>query len=100
MTFPPPPLDMHGAAQALGISRRTLHDVVKGHQNCFEWRGNKRVFYPEHIETLRREMHRCGSKSRGETDGRTSRAQAPMVSALGALSELKILVARKKRGQR
>ena len=42
------PVDMDGAAVALGISRRTLVDIIKRHPH-FERRGARKVFYPEHI---------------------------------------------------
>src|SRR5687768_15633381 len=51
------PLDMWGAAQVLGISKRSLVEVVKRHPH-FERRGNRKVFYPEHVETLR-EVLQC-----------------------------------------
>src|SRR5439155_8251794 len=58
---------MAGAAVVLGISRRTLVDILKTLPH-FEPRGNRKVFYPEHIEALREGITRClGSKQRGET---------------------------------
>ena len=88
------PLGMDDAAKALGISRRTLVDVLK-RLPYFEARGSKKVFYPEHIASLRREMHECACRSNGSTDGRTSPAPAPMVRASDALSKLKTLAARR-----
>src|SRR5687768_15800816 len=53
---------MEGAAIILGISRRTLVDVIKRHPH-FETRGARKIFYPEHIEALRKGIDRCqGSK--------------------------------------
>jgi hypothetical protein len=50
---------MDGAAEALGISRRTLVDAIKD-LPYYELRGRKKVFYPEHIKQLRKGMHECG----------------------------------------
>lgn len=63
------PLDMNGAAEALGVCRRTLTDILSRFP-LFESRGRKKVFYREHIEGLR-EALRCekiGSRS-GEKAG-------------------------------
>jgi hypothetical protein len=46
------PVDMDGAAVLLGISRRFLVDVIGQHKH-YEQRGNRKVFYPEHIARLR-----------------------------------------------
>lgn len=46
------PVDMDEAAILLGISRRFLVDVIAKHQH-YERRGNRKVFYPEHIALLR-----------------------------------------------
>ena len=94
-----PPIDMEQAAAALGISRRTLTDAIKG-LPFFELRGRKKVFYPEHIASLRREMHQCASRSNGLTAGRTFTALDPMASASDALSKLEILAKQRKRGHR
>jgi hypothetical protein len=48
------PLDMAGAARVLGVCKRTLTDMLKAHPH-YEVRGrHKKVFYPAHIELLRR----------------------------------------------
>jgi hypothetical protein len=60
------PLDMNGAAAALGISRRTLVDVIAQHKH-YEPRGNRKVFYPEHIASLRETLCQ-GSKSSSATE--------------------------------
>src|SRR4051812_10489288 len=61
------PLDMEGAASVLGVSRRTLVEVLKKHQH-FERRGLRKVFYPEHIEALREGMKQClASKHSADT---------------------------------
>jgi hypothetical protein len=46
---------MDGAALLLGISRRSLVDVI-AHAKHYEKRGNRKVFYPEHIGALREEL--------------------------------------------
>jgi len=54
------PVDMDGAATLLGVSRRSLQAIVRIYPH-YELRGNRKVFYPEHIEALRealRERHR------------------------------------------
>lgn len=85
------PLNMDGAAVALGISRRTLTDAVKS-LPYYELRGrNKKVFYPEHIQQLRRGMNRCALQSNGLMDGHTFTALAPMAVGSDALSELAML---------
>jgi hypothetical protein len=58
------PVDMDGAAVLLGISRRFLVDVIGQHKH-YEQRGNRKVFYPEHIAALREAL--CHSKSKIET---------------------------------
>ena len=78
MSWAVEPLDMNGAARALGISRRTLSDWLP-RAPFFEWRGRKRVFYPEHIEALRRGINKCGYESYGKMDGRTLTGQAMRV---------------------
>lgn len=46
------PLDRKQAAAALGVSLRTLTDKLKTAPH-YERRGNRQVFYPEHIALLR-----------------------------------------------
>jgi len=99
MTFPDPPLNMNQAATALGVSRRFLTDSLKS-LPYFDQRGTKKVFYPEHIEALRRGLNQCASKSSGERDGRTSPAPAPMAHGSDALSRLATLVAQRKPARR
>ena len=84
------PLDAGGAANALGISKRTLDEALKSWP-YFERRGRKRVFYPEHIELLRKEMNECGSRSSGKTDGHMFTGLALMASGSDALSKLATL---------
>jgi hypothetical protein len=89
------PLGMDDAAKALGISRRTLCSALKSMKH-FESRGSKKVFYPEHIAALRREMHECACKSNGPMDGPTHTVPHQMVSGSDALSKLRTLAAQKK----
>lgn len=60
------PVDMDGAAVLLGVSRRFLIDVLKQHRH-YEQRGNRKVFYPEHVELLRESLKCQTSKSKSET---------------------------------
>ena len=90
------PLSMNEAAAALGISRRTLTDTL-ARLPFYELRGAKKVFYPEHIAALRREMHQCALKSNGSTGGHTFTAPALMDAGSDALSKLVMLHERKKR---
>src|SRR5688572_7799274 len=67
------PVDMDGAAEVLGICRRTLVDVLKKHPH-YEPRGSKKVFYPEHIEALREAMT-CRTSN---PSGRTMASSTPL----------------------
>lgn len=89
------PVGADGAAAALGISRRTLDEFLRGFP-YYERRGKKRVFYPEHIELLRKEMNQCASRSSGLKVGHMSTGQALMASGSDALSRLATLAKRKK----
>lgn len=93
------PVGMDDAARALGISKRTLVDVIRDWPHLCERRGRKRVFYPEHIDGLRKEMNRCASKSNGLTVGRNYTGPALMVNASDSLSKLAILSAQRKRAR-
>lgn len=46
------PLDMNGAAVAIGVCRRTSIVIIAEHPH-YELRGRKKVFYPEHITLIR-----------------------------------------------
>jgi hypothetical protein len=94
-TWADPPLDMEGAARALGISRRTLTESLK-RLPYYELRGTKKVFYPEHITALRRGMHECACKSDGSTVGRMSAVPVPMAPVSAVLLELATLAKPKK----
>ena len=93
------PLDMDGAALALGVSRRTLTESLKT-LPYYERRGVKKVFYPEHIAALRRGMHECACASNGLTVGRTPMAPAPMAAASAVLLELATLAKQRKPARR
>ena len=93
------PVGMDDAARALGVSKRTLVDVMRNWPHLCERRGRKRVFYPEHIDGLRREMNRCASQLNGPTVGRKSTGPVLMVNASESLSKLAILSAQKKRAR-
>ena len=95
--YPARPLDMVGAAEVLGVSRRTLTDTLKRLPH-YELRGRKKVFYPEHIAQLRTGMHECACKPDGSTAGPMLSELARMVSASDSLSRLRTLAARKKHG--
>lgn len=58
------PVDMNAAAGLLGISRRTLVDVIKVHRH-YERRGARKVFYPENILALREALRCQDSRSSG-----------------------------------
>lgn len=64
------PVSMDNAAKLLGICRRTLVYKIKQFP-FYEKRGNKKVFYPEHIKMLRE----CAFESNGKTDGHTLTAR-------------------------
>lgn len=71
------PVGMDDAASALGVSRRKLVDLVKEHP-LYEVRGQKKVFYPEHIDGIRRAL-RCQQpepKKIGTRSGRKTRGGA------------------------
>ncbi|MEP0147111.1 MAG: hypothetical protein ABJE77_19465 [Tateyamaria sp.] len=93
------PLNMEGAATALGVSLRTMFDVVKAHPH-YERRGRKKVFYPEHIEMLRKGLNECASQSNGTMDGPMPTAPALMGSESENLSKLVTLAERRKRQSR
>jgi predicted GIY-YIG superfamily endonuclease len=51
-----PPLDISGAAEALGVCRRSLEYALESPDlgMFYELRGRKKVFYPEHILALKK----------------------------------------------
>lgn len=59
------PVGMDGAAILLGVSRRFLVDVLRDNPH-YEKRGNRKVFYPEHIALLREALKCPTSKSKSE----------------------------------
>lgn len=90
MGYPEPPLDLNQAADRLGISRRTLSAAIQSLRH-YELRGRKKVFYPEHIAALRKEMHECASNSSGGKAGPISTAPHLMASGSENLQKLAIL---------
>ena len=70
-----PPVGMNEAALALGVSRRKLVDLVKEHP-LYEVRGQKKVFYPEHIDGIRRALRCREPEKTGTRFGRKTRAGA------------------------
>ena len=52
------PLNMAGAADALGICKRSLTAYVQDFP-YYERRGSRKVFYQEHIDALREAIHSC-----------------------------------------
>lgn len=96
--FPPPPVGMDEAAAMLGISRRTLTDALKT-LPFYELRGRVKVFYPEHIDALRKGMHRCACQSDGSKAGPMHTASVPTAIESDALSRLVILSAQRKRAR-
>lgn len=68
------PVGMAQAARLLGISKRTLTKVLKQHPH-YELRGTKKVFYPEHVQKLRRV--KWDSKSSWTPKRASSRSAAP-----------------------
>ena len=77
----PEPVDMDGAARALGISRRTLIDTIKALPH-YELRGRKKVFYPEHIASLRRGLGIADSESGVVSDGKRRGVPLDVMSAV------------------
>lgn len=66
-----PPLTRQQAAEVLGIAPRTLTDKLRKWP-YFEKRGNRQVFYPEHIARLREELSCQDSRSTSEAASGTS----------------------------
>ena len=52
------PLTMKGAADELGICKRSLTVYVQDFP-YYERRGSRKVFYPEHLDALREAIDRC-----------------------------------------
>lgn len=50
------------AAMLLGVSERKLWTIVGEHPH-FERRGRANLYYPEHIEALRKVMSEAGERS-------------------------------------
>lgn len=87
-TWADPPLDMEGAARALGICRRKLtaflNQDLKG-RTLYETRGRKKVFYREHIAGIREALN-C--QKTGNRPGRKKKAGTSISrSEVGAFAE-------------
>ena len=93
------PVGMEDAAAALGISKRTLVDVMRNWPHLCERRGRNRDFYPEHIDGLRKEMNRCAFNSDPLKVGGMSPGPVLMAHASDALSRLAILSKQRKRAR-
>ena len=63
------PVDMNGAARLLGVSRRTLTDILRRHP-VYERRGKKKVFYPEQIRELRERLCSDSKQTKRPASGR------------------------------
>ena len=67
------PIDIKQAAVALGVSRKTLDVVMKNPAFVagvhYELRGNRKIFYREHIVAMRKEMTKCAYTSKLEVMG-------------------------------
>ncbi|MBO9398778.1 hypothetical protein J7400_19060 [Shimia sp. R9_2] len=98
-----PPLDIKQAAAALGIGRSTLDEALKRAEVApgihYELRGNRKVFYREHILAMRKVLTECACKSDGKTAGLMPTAPAPMVGESDALLRLRTLAAQKNSGR-
>lgn len=86
------PLSMKETATALGVSYRTMIEVVKGltPDLHFDVRGKRRVFYTDQIERIRRDGWACKSDGVRElpTPSEPSRADA-YGKALALATQLK-----------
>jgi hypothetical protein len=94
-----PPLTIIAAAAALGVSRSTLDQALKDDAVRagvhYELRGNRKVFYREHILQMRKVLTECACKSNGTTGGPTPMAPPPTANESDALLKLRTLAAQK-----
>lgn len=63
------PLSLEEAAHALGVSRRKMTSIIAEHP-LYERRGRKKVFYPEHIEGIRKALRCVNGHPIGNQSGR------------------------------
>ena len=98
-----PPLDIHRAAEALGMSRSSLDYALKDPTveagTHFELRGNRKVFYRENITAVRKVLTQCASKSNGEKVGRMPTVRVQTGKGSENLSLLKTFAGRKNSGR-
>ncbi len=99
-----PPITINQAAGALGISRASLDFALKSPSVNeglhYELRGNRKVFYREHILEMRKVLTQCALKSPhglvksglGLLTGAT-----PTGNGSDTLSKLRMLAAQKKK---
>ena len=96
-----PPITINQAAGALGISRASLDSALKlpdvNEGSHYELRGNRKVFYREHILEMRKVFTQCALKLPHATVSSMSMGVTPTVGASDALSKLKTLAAQKKK---
>ena len=97
-----PPITINQAAGALGISRASLDFALKspsvGEGLHYELRGNRKVFYREHILEMRKVLTQCALKSPHGSAKlvRTGlMGVAPTGGGSDTLSKLRTLAARK-----
>ena len=94
------PIDIKQAALVLGVSRKTLDVTMKDPSFKagihFELRGNRKVFYREHIKAMRKELTKCACISKTEAAGSTPVGLDLTVSPSESLLALKTLVEQKK----
>ena len=67
-----PPVGIDGAAEMVGVSKRSLDGFLAKHRSkrLYERRGNKRVFYPEHIREIRRLWHSDSTETQSPASGK------------------------------
>lgn len=94
------PIDIKQAALVLGVSRKTLDVMMKDSSFKagvhFELRGNRKVFYREHIKAMRKELTKCACTSKIEVVGNTPVGLDLTVGPSESLLALKTLVEQKK----
>ena len=94
-----PPLDIHQAAEALGMSRSSLDYALKDPTVeagiHFELRGNRKVFYRENITAVRKVLTQCASKSPNEMGSFKPTDMVRTVKESDALLRLRTLAAQK-----
>ena len=77
-------LTMDQAAETLGVSRRTLTELIKGRPDCCLWGGRKKLFDEEHITALREAI-------REKTKCRIARTAVPELTVGGSTSRSRVV---------